>query len=254
MNCEETQTLLPAHVDGELALSENNALEQHLKTCLACQAKWLNQQALCTAIQKHAPYFNAPSPLENRIRVALFASAGIEKKSTAWLRDWSWPQIGLIFTSIAALAFSLNLYFLAPSAGDLLAQDVVASHVRSLMVDHLADVSSSDQHTVKPWFNGKLDFAPTVQDFSPNGFALVGGRLDYLEQRAVAALVYRHQQHLINVYIWPTNKPPSGTTQNLSLHGYHLAHWNQNEMTYWMISDLNAHDLSQLVSLLQNNS
>lgn len=254
MNCEESQSLLSACIDGELTLSESKAFEQHQQACPTCQAEWASQLALRCAIQKNIAYFYAPAHLENRIRATLpHRHKDSKEQSASWLRAGSWLHMSTVFASVAALAFSLGFYFLTPSASDLLAQDVVASHVRSLMVDHLADVSSTDQHTVKPWFNGKLDFAPTVQDFSAAGFPLVGGRLDYLEQRPVAALVYRYQQHLINVYIWPAKKSQSRIAQSLSRQGYSLAHWSQEGMTYWIISDLNPRDLTTFASLLQRH-
>lgn len=255
MNCDETQTLLPAQMDGELGLAENLALEQHLQTCASCRAELLGQQALRTAIQKQMPYFNAPSSLENRIQAALPSTTVRHNEHwLRWLKNWRWPHIGAVVTSVAALVLSVNLYVATPSTAERLAQDIVASHVRSLMVDHLSDVASSDQHTVKPWFNGKLDFAPIVSDFNAQGFALVGGRLDYLDQRPVAALIYRHQQHLINVYVWPVHQSPALAVKTLSLQGYHLAHWNKEGMTFWVISDLNPKALTALVQLLQQQS
>lgn len=252
MNCEETQALLTAHVDGELDLPERRALEQHLQTCLICHAEFISQQALRAAMRKHTPYFNAPRQLEKRIHAALPNPApAVSKTPAPWFRDWRWPQFGALLTSVAALAFSASLYVATPSATELLAQEVVASHVRSLMVDHLSDVASSDQHTVKPWFNGKLDFAPTVQDLSAQGFPLIGGRLDYLDQRPVAALVYAHQKHLVNVYVWPMHKPQTLAVKTLTLQGYHLAYWSQDGMEYWAISDMNSKILMGLVVLLQ---
>jgi anti-sigma factor RsiW len=255
MNCEQTQALLPAHVDGELGIPESIALEQHLQSCPDCRAELASQQALRAAIQKHTPYFTAPMQLENRIRAALpSASAQLKEKRLAWWRTWSWPQLGAAFTSVAAIVLSVSLYVATPSATDLLAQDVVANHVRSLMVDHLSDVASSDQHTVKPWFNGKIDFAPTVQDLTAQGFPLVGGRLDYLDRHPVAALVYRHKKHVINVYIWPMDKPQTRAVKTLSLQGYHLAYWSKDGMMYWAVSDTSPKNLLGLVVLLQQQS
>jgi anti-sigma factor RsiW len=132
------------------------------------------------------------------------------------------------------------------------AQDVVVNHVRSLLADHLTDVASSDRHTVKPWFAGKLDFAPSVVDLSAEGFPLVGGRLDYLEHRPVAALVYGRRKHTINLFIWPSEHASGGAPQSTTNQGYQIAHWHEAGTTYWAISDLNSGELRQFVQLIRD--
>ena len=130
-----------------------------------------------------------------------------------------------------------------------LAGQVLDSHIRSLMASHLADVVSTDQHTVKPWFNGKLDFSPPVIDFAAQGFPLIGGRLDYLDGRSAAALVYRRRKHIINLFVWPEQGRVG--TESMTRRGYHLIHWTKDGMTYWAVSDVSGSDLSQFARLSQ---
>jgi anti-sigma factor RsiW len=138
----------------------------------------------------------------------------------------------------------------APISGGV-AQDVVASHVRSLMANHLQDVASTDQHTVKPWFEGRLDFGPDVRDFAQDGFALVGGRLDYVDGRPAAALVYRHGGHVINVVEWPADGSASVPPRLSTQRGFQLFSWQRNGLSYWAVSDLNAADLQKFAQLWQ---
>jgi anti-sigma factor RsiW len=135
------------------------------------------------------------------------------------------------------------------SRGNTLAQDVISSHVRSLLGTHLLDVPSTDQHTVKPWFNGKLKFSPPVHDFADHGFRLIGGRLDYFNGREVAALVYQRNQHVINLYIWPSEPSRNTAAESFSKNGYNVSHWDRDGFEFWAVSDVNAGDLRTFADL-----
>lgn len=203
----------------------------------------------------------APAGLQQRIVTALRASPGatptpvapaipfVKPRWQQWLPLATAFACG-VFAAVGVAFFQFNEY-----EEDLLSQEVVSSHVRSLMASHLADVASSDQHTVKPWFAGKLDFSPPVFDLAAEGFPLAGGRLDYLGQRPVAALVYRHGGHWINVFVWPAPGSSPGAlfhpSPSLARQGYHLAGWNSGGMQFWAVSDINAADLQALAKLLQ---
>ena len=152
---------------------------------------------------------------------------------------------GLVVTTVWFTQFSNNSF-----NDEILIQEVVSGHVRSMMANHLSDVVSTDQHTVKPWFAGKLDFSPIVKNLAESGFPLIGGRLDYIGSRPVAALNYRHNQHLINVFEWPAGVNENPTPKLIARRGYQLYRWTKNGMNYWAISELNAVELQVFVGLL----
>jgi anti-sigma factor RsiW len=204
-------------------------------------------------------YFKPPTDLSRRVQLALHQARKAEGRasSSVWgvpkpiLRRISgaWMSVAAAAVLVAMVAWWLGSLSSRPSSEDLMAQEVLSSHVRSLMANHLTDVSSSDQHTVKPWFTGKLDFSPPVKDLSGDGFPLVGGRLDYLEDRPVAAVVYQRRKHFINVFIWPLAEDSRQKTATRQ--GYNLFHWTQSGMTYWVVSDLNWTELQEFVRLLE---
>lgn len=246
MNCQEMNPLLHAYVDGELDLMRSLEVERHLKSCANCVAAKRSLQSLHSTLRHNDLSYSAPAPLRRRLlnEVGNSSSKTQPRGSTPWL--WQWLAIGAI--GFAAL----TLVFRPPgiSQRDQLAEEAVSSHVRSLMVGHLTDVASTDQHTVKPWFNGKIDFAPNVKDFATNGFPLIGGRLDYLNNQTVAALVYKRNQHTINVFVWPAKSPEREKTE--SLRGYNIINRDMEGLHYYIVSDLNAKELGEFANLLGN--
>lgn len=248
MDCNAIRGLLPAYTDRELGLRDTLDIETHLQTCPACHEEYMKQSGLRTAVKRHATYFAAPDRLEHRIKAAL-----AKPPRPTLLGHWAWGNrfnLGAALVSVVALAWSIGLYLTLPSAGDRLAEEIITSHARSLISNHTVDVASSDQHTVKPWYNGKLDFSPPVTDFTTEGFPLVGGRLDYLNHRLVAALVYRHSQHMINLFVMPSINDKNISPESFSKQGYYLLHWNQAGMDFWAVSDVDPNQLRKFKEVL----
>jgi len=237
---------LDAYLDGELAATDARELEAHVAQCAECARFRNGRLALRAAIATRVPAFQTSDVLRQRVRAALRTSA---RRSRFNLQAW-WRPLALA-ASFVVVAFGSWSLALQRAAGAALADDVLSSHIRSLMPGHLTDVVSSDQHTVKPWFNGKLDYSPPVHDFAAQGFPLVGGRLDYLDGRTVAVLTYGRRQHFINVFLWPRVRGPSGAPNARDRQGYHLRHWTTPDYAYWAVSDLGSAELGDFVLLVQ---
>jgi anti-sigma factor RsiW len=167
---------------------------------------------------------------------------------------WEWLALAAAIVVAAIVGSSLLPRLRAPNADQFLATQLIASHVRSLMANHLMDVASSDQHTVKPWLDAKLDFAAPVVDLSGEGFPLIGGRLDYLDNHSAAALVYQRRKHFINLFVWPTTPGDSKGQTMVEREGYHLLHWNDGDFTYWAVSDVNVGDLQNFKQLFEQQT
>ncbi|WP_283745332.1 anti-sigma factor [Sideroxydans sp. CL21] len=248
MDHQKFMELLPAYLDQELGVADLLALEQHLDSCAACQSEFSALSSMRESLKSHAPYFSAPDHLAQRITMSLPRHRTDTPRPIEW--NLNWMNAGAVLVTVLALAWSGAVYLNQPSSQDRLVEELISSHVRSLQVDHLSDVVSSDKHTVKPWFNGKLDFSPPVFDLSSSGFPLVGGRLDYLNGRSVAVLVYRHNQHPINVYVWP-GKAGTADLKMQERQGYHLIRWTKDGMEYWAVSDLATNELESFVGALR---
>jgi anti-sigma factor RsiW len=277
MTCDEIRPLIAPYLDGELDPSAAVSVESHIAGCEACARQLAELRALSGAIRDELPALAAPDALRARIldavRTAIPAAQesgatrqgpqrlgaehfGMQRGNRPRVRP-QWLAAAALYIVVGASAWMLGVaYGRSPdSAGSGLRDAVVASHVRSLEASHLIDVASSDRHTVKPWFDGKLDFSPPVPDLTTQGFPLVGGRLDYLDGRPVAALVYGRAKHVVNLFIWPaTTDAPRDALHDAApatVRGYHIRHWVRDGMTFWAVSDVADPDLDSFVSLFQ---
>ena len=242
MNC--STGLIEGYLDGELDAAGQAAVEQHFEACPNCSAALQRGRALKADVRRSARYYGAPPELRASIQDALRQAAGPRRASLSWRR------LAIAASALLAVSVTWNIVQLRRGAGteDGLVEGVVAGHIRSLLGTNLVDVPSSDQHTVKPWFAGKLDFSPDVKDLDKDGFPLEGGRVEYLARRRVAALVYRRRQHVINLFTWPAGSRAGAETDS-SRDGYHVIHWTAGAMTYWAVSDVSVAELNRFRTL-----
>lgn len=295
MDCNEARPLLNANADHELTAPDAQRVQQHIDNCDACRRESENLHALSASLRAQ-PYYRAPDALRARILAALpegdtFSNEAIEApRATAqpkpkrswlgnWLNGWWRPQgamgrpggvgsgsgttIGhgwlvalVVVLGAVAVGVTMNLH--RPAPGGAFSDELVESHVRAQMSGHDIDVISTDRHTVKPWFNGRIDYSPPVEDLAANGFPLEGGRLDYIAHQRVAVLVYRYQKHVIDVYVLPEARAAdagrdaaAGPSTAQTREGYSLAHWNAQGMTWWAVSDAAPDALSGLEKALK---
>jgi anti-sigma factor RsiW len=246
--------LLGAHLDGELDAVNDRELQDHLRGCPRCLAAAGHQENLHRTVRRTAPYYRAPAGLETRIREALQAHPPVAQERTDLPRSagrrafWPWPAAAATIAAIAVAVWIGSAVTSRRAASDFLAEEIISAHVRSLQGAHLTDVASSDQHTVKPWFAGKIDFAPPVHDLAADGFPLLGGRLDYAAGHPAAALVFQRNKHFINVFIWPLSAGQAPPAAVFERRGYNLVFWQEGELTLCAISDLNRTELETLAS------
>src|SRR5438128_6602091 len=270
MNCEQCKNLMDGYLDRELDPITNQEIEQHLRDCRNCEQAYKAHGSLMRAIGDGAPYYKAPAKLRERIQSSLrqeiakepvrnvvedspslFPTRQREPRTASFGTSWSWLALAAAIIFGAIITFNLMPRLQRPGNDQFLATQLIASHARSLMANHLTDVASSDQHTVKPWLDAKLDFAPPVVDLSSEGFPLIGGRLDYLDNRAVAALVYERRKHFINLFVWPAAPDATGTPKTITRQGYQLLHWTDSDFNYWAVSDVNDQDLQAFKQLFE---
>ena len=226
MSCAEVSRLLHPYVDGELDAAHVIQIDEHLAECPACAQALDELNRLGAALRSPELRYQSPANFKP-----------LRSKS-----DYRW----LAMAAAVVLVAFLGWRFLPQRSNDVLVHDLMASHVRSLMADHLVDVRSSDRHTVKPWFTGKIDFSPDVEDFAVQGFPLIGGRLDYIDGHSAVALAYQRNKHVINVYTWPGDGPSRSGSES----GFQFEHWTHAGMNYWAVSDVNRADLEELAHLI----
>ena len=248
MNCDFTRTVLHGYLDGELDATRAAEFERHLESCRECATSLGSEESLRSSLQRSGLYENAPVTLRKKIHAGLDAATA----SSVAIRIpvWRWLAVAATILVVA----SVSWFAWPPRAKDgatpFTVAEIIDAHVRSLQPGHLTDVASTDQHTVKPWIDGKLAFVPPVKDFADEGFPLVGGRLDVLGGQNVAALVYSRRKHIINVFVMPTKEPdtpihPPGLRQ-----GYQWRHWRRQGMEYCAVSDVSDSDLYELAQLI----
>lgn len=236
MNCAQARRWLDPYMDGELDLEQALALEQHLASCAECSAALASRRALGTALREKLDYHRAPLALQRAVRRT--------QQPRGLGTAPQWLRLAASFLLVAALSSGATYYAtLGGSGGDAIPDEIFASHMRAAQSENrLIDVASADEHTVKPWLDARLDFAPPVKDLSAQGFALIGGRIDYIGGQRAAALIYRLRKHEVTLFIWPSDGParPIATSPR---RGETLAHWSDGAMRYWAISDMPASDL-----------
>jgi mycothiol system anti-sigma-R factor len=245
VSCEHAGTILHGYLDGELDAARASEFERHLESCPECLAALEAQKTLRSALQRAQLYEVAPVALRRKIRASLPAARPVGFS----LR---WTPMRWVALAAAALLVAFVGWRIVPNfngENQYQAAEIVDAHLRSLQAGHLTDVTSTDQHTVKPWFDGKLDFAPPVRDFANDGFPLQGGRLDVLRGRAVAALVYGRRKHVINVFVWPSSEPDVAPREGSKL-GYQWMEWRKGGIEFCTVSDTSTADLEQLQRLI----
>jgi anti-sigma factor RsiW len=242
MSCQVVERDLDVYLDRELDADSSVAVRDHLGKCAGCRRQVAEREALGRLVRA-VPYYSAPDRLRTRVLQQT-------RKSSSNRRILTWAAAAAVL--VLSVGAGLGVWQ-SKSTADAMPNEVVDGHVRSLMANHLFDVQSTDMHTVKPWFLGKLDFSPPVADLASVGFPLIGGRLDYLDGRPVAALVYQRQKHTINVFVYPERNEGAGRASVRSIRGFHVHHWTHGSMSWWAVSDLNDGELSQFVKALQSS-
>lgn len=244
MTCEEAEVLLNALIDGELDAGHAREVERHIAGCARCSAAVAAYRQMSEAVAAADLRYTAPPRLRQRIEAALpkAPASNVQPMPTrrGVLRGFA---LGSAVSAIAATG--LVAVIVREDELQRVQSEIVSAHLRSLQAGHLTDVVSTDQHTVKPWFNGKLDVSPPVIDLTAQGFTLIGGRLDYVDARAIGAVVYKRRAHIINLFVAQTSNTEHRAAKIETLQGFNIRCWRDRGLNYWAISDLGADELSE---------
>jgi anti-sigma factor RsiW len=256
MSCDKVRPLIGPYRDGELSSLERRAVADHVSTCAACSQAMDDDANLARHIAEGGA-IHIPVDLQQRVLAALdsedlraAAANTVQVSPRRFVMPRSWLRAAAVLLACVLSATGGWQLAQTPQRTNQLAQDVLQAHVRALVQDNPIQVASSDSHTVKPWFAGRVDVSPSVKDLSPQGFPLIGGRLDYIADKRVGVVVYKRNAHWINVYMWPVKGEPDSAPLLSSRNGYNLLTWTQNGITSWAVSDLNPTELRQLQALL----
>ena len=254
MNCAECETLIHALIDGELDAGHVRDVEAHVATCAACAEKLTAFRVMHAAMAAADLKQKAPAHLRNRIEAALPLPPQQSSAPITAPRKFFAPSRRSFFGGFAAgsalsaaIAATVALAVFSGDRDQTVADEVVSAHIRSLQPGHLMDVETSDQHTVKPWFDGKVDVAPPVIDLTAEGFTLLGGRLDYIDGEPVASVIYKRRKHVINLFVAQRLGAAHGNVTARTIQGYNVQHWSAGGLNFWAVSDLDPVELGEFV-------
>jgi anti-sigma factor RsiW len=250
LNCELSRTTVHGYFDGELDAVRSAEFERHLESCLQCQAELKDNESLRALVHESNLYEPASQQFRERIRKQLAQATRSERVGAGSSRRWFLVPAFGVLAAVAAVLTIVLLLSPSQTQSARITAELIDAHVRSLQPGHLTDVQSTDQHTVKPWFDGKLDFIPPVSDYSEQGFPLVGGRLDVADGHAVAALVYSRRKHFVDLFIWPARESEKLSDNSGSRQGYNWMTWRSGDMQFCLVSDAAATDLRDLKDLM----
>ncbi|MDQ6633242.1 MAG: anti-sigma factor [Gemmatimonadota bacterium] len=252
MRCPQSRDQLGAYLDGELTTNEAVAVREHMAGCPNCASHYATLASTSRQLKEGLVHYTAPDMLKARILNALSNQRTPAATSPASWLHWSRLAAAALVIAVASSAGTAAVLHRGVASRSV-ADELLASHLRSLMPGHLTDVASNDHHNVKPWFNGRVALSPSVPALDSAGFVLVGGRLDYVASRPVAVVVYSRRQHVINVYAWPDGDGDRSAS-SLTAHDYHMVSWRNGDVESWAVSDLNPAELGQFVALLRRGA